>query len=276
MFEARFFFISAFPINNIENNPMCLLLIANKVHPKYKLIIAANRDEEFDRPADKAAFWNDHPNVIGGRDLKEGGTWLGVSKEGRFAAVTNFRDINKKENAPSRGLLTKNFLISNVSPQEYSEQIQKNAGGYNGFNLIFGILNDVYYFSNKNGGTIRLDKGVYGLSNCLLDTPWPKVEKGKDMLRKILNIEPLRFESIFNLLADKRPAEDKLLPDTGIGLELERILSPIFVNTEGYGTRCSTLVLLNNHNEINFIEKTYHPSADQQKEIKYNFAVKQV
>jgi uncharacterized protein with NRDE domain len=253
---------------------MCLLLIANKVHPKYKLIIAANRDEEFSRPADKASFWNDYPNVLGGRDLKEGGTWLGISKEGRFAAVTNFRDLSKKESAPSRGLLTKNFLISDLSPVEYFEQIQKSAGDYNGFNLVFGILNDVYFFSNMNGGIVKLDKGVYGLSNCLLDTPWPKVEKGKDILRKILNIEPLRSESIFSLLADKKPAEDNLLPDTGVGLELERILSPIFVKTEGYGTRCSTLVLLNNHNEVNFIEKTYNPAEDRLEEIKYNFTVR--
>jgi len=252
---------------------MCLLLIANKVHAAYKLIIAANRDEEYERPTAKAAFWDDYPNIIGGRDLKEGGTWLGVTREGRFAAVTNFRDPDKKENTNSRGLLTKNFLTSGVSPREYYEEIKKNAGSYNGFNLVFGILNDLYFFSSTNSVLIKLEKGIYGLSNCLLDTPWPKVEKGKDMLRKILNIEPLRFESIFNLLMDKKPADDNLLPDTGVGLELERILSPVFVKTKGYGTRSSTLVLLNNHNEFTLIEKTYDPAEESFQETKYNFPV---
>ncbi|HVO73402.1 MAG TPA: NRDE family protein, partial [Ignavibacteriaceae bacterium] len=232
---------------------MCLLLVANKVHPKYKLIIAANRDEEYSRPTEKAGFWNDYPNILAGRDLKDGGTWLGISKEGKIAAVTNFRDLDKKENAPSRGMLTKNFLTGLDSPFEYSEKLKINAAEYNGFNLVFGILNEIYYFSNKNGEPQKLEKGVYGLSNCLLDTPWPKVEKGKDMIRKILNIEPLRFESILNLLQDKKPAEDKILPDTGIGLELERILSSIFVKTENFGTRCSTLIMINNHNEVDFI-----------------------
>ncbi len=250
---------------------MCLLLVANKVHPKYKLIIAANRDEEYARPTEKAGFWNDHSNIIGGRDLKDGGTWLGVSTNGKFAAVTNFRDLDKKENAPSRGMLTKNFLTGSDSPLEYYEQIKKNAAEYNGFNLVFGVLNEIYFFSNKNGEISKLEKGVYGLSNCLLDTPWPKVEKGKDMLRKILNIEPLRLDSVFNLLLDKKQADDKQLPDTGVGLELERILSPIFVKTEGYGTRSSTLVLINNHNEVNFIEKTYNPVDDRLEETKFNF-----
>ncbi|MGE5796522.1 MAG: NRDE family protein [Ignavibacteria bacterium] len=255
---------------------MCLLLVANKVHPKYKLIIAANRDEEYARPTEKAGFWNDYPNIAAGRDLKDGGTWLGISKEGKFAAVTNFRDLDKKENAPSRGILAKNFLTGRSSPLEYSEELKRNAAEYNGFNLVFGLLNEIYFFSNRNGQPLKLEKGVYGLSNCLLDTPWPKVEKGKDMLRKILNIEPLRLESIFNLLLDNKPADDKHLPDTGIGLEAERILSSIFVKTESFGTRCSTLVMINNHNEVDFIEKTYHPDEDRIEEIKLHFPLQPV
>jgi uncharacterized protein with NRDE domain len=255
---------------------MCLLLVANKVHPKYKLIIAANRDEEYSRPTKKAEFWEDYPDIIGGRDLKDGGTWLGVSKEGKFAAVTNFRDLEKKEGAPSRGMLTKDFLTGSISPFHYAEGLKKNAGAYNGFNLVFGLVNEIYFFSNRNGEPVKLEKGIYGLSNCLLDTPWPKVEKGKDMLRKILNIEPLRFESIFNLLLDKKPADDKHLPDTGIGLELERVLSPIFVKTESYGTRCSTLVMINNHNEADFIEKTYNPAENSMEESKLHFPLQPV
>ncbi len=255
---------------------MCLLLVANKVHPKYKLIIAANRDEDYSRPTEKAGFWNDYPNIAAGRDLKDGGTWLGISKEGKFAAITNFRDLDKKENAPSRGMLTKNFLTGRSSPLEYSEELKRNAAEYNGFNLVFGLLNEIYFFSNRNGEPVKLEKGVYGLSNCLLDTPWPKVVKGKDMLRKILNIEPLRLDSIFNLLLDNKPADDKHLPDTGIGLEAERILSSIFVKTEGFGTRCSTLVMINNHNEVDFIEKTYHPDEDRIEETKLHFHLQPV
>jgi uncharacterized protein with NRDE domain len=137
--------------------------------------------------------------------------------------------------------------------------------------LVFGHLNEIYFFSNRNGEVVKLEKGVYGLSNCLLDTPWPKVEKGKDMLRKILNIEPLRPESIFNLLFDKKPADDKQLPDTGVGLELERMLSSVFVKTDGFGTRCSTLVLINNHNQVHFVEKTYIPAEDRFEENKFDF-----
>lgn len=241
---------------------MCIILVAYKAHPKYKLVLAANRDEYFARPTARAGFWEDTPDILAGRDLERGGTWLGVTREGRFAAVTNFRDPSTiNEGAPSRGFLVSDFLRSSQSPADYLAMRASRSEGHNGFNLIVGDSGGLYYHSNKAEGIHSLSPGVYGLSNHLLDTPWPKIAKGKQALSEIVQegaeITP---EKIFDILADGAQAADTLLPHTGISLEYERALSPIFIATPVYGTRSSNVLLIEEDERITFVERTFEMS----------------
>ncbi len=254
---------------------MCLLLIANKIHPDYKLIIAANRDEFYARPALPADFWADYPDLLAGMDLEAGGTWLGITKSGRFSAITNFRDFHNpiKENAPSRGKLTTDFLLSNQDSSTYTQSLQEGSAIYNGFNLVYGVKDELCYFSNQTNLEVKLEKGIYGLSNALLDTPWYKVKKSKKRFAEILKSEENFIEGIFNLMNDKETADDKSLPDTGIGKEREKALSSIFIKTEKYGTRCTTVLSIDKNDKINFIEMTYHPDRDNYSGVKYDFVI---
>ncbi len=236
---------------------MCLLLISYKNHPIYKLIIAANRDEFYNRPALPANYWQECPFLLGGRDLKAGGTWLGITKQGRFSAITNYRDMRiNKENAPSRGNLTTNFLTGEFSAKEYLDRLKQSANKYNGYNLIFGDIDDLFYFSNQAQEHVKLTPGIYGLSNHLLDTPWPKVEKSKKSFNNILTKDNISAEDLFNILSDKSLPPDDLLPDTGLKIEIERAVSPVFVETPFYGTRSSTVIFCEMNNKITFYEKS--------------------
>lgn len=236
---------------------MCLLLVSYKTHPRYKYIIAANRDEFYKRPASPANFWDDEPNLLAGKDLQAGGTWLGITKEGRFSAITNYRDMKAvKDNAPSRGELVANFLKGSDSPSGFSKELLSSADLYNGYNLLFADKQSFNYFSNQTKKLLMLSPGIYGLSNHLLDTPWPKVEKSKKSFKNILNRELVSTEDLFEILSDSSIPPDELLPDTGLGLEIERAVSPIFVKTPLYGTRSSTVVLLDYNGNVTFTEKS--------------------
>jgi len=254
---------------------MCLLLIANKIHPDYKLIVAANRDEFYSRPALPADFWKNHPDLLAGKDLEAGGTWLGITKSGRFSALTNFRNFHNpiKENAPSRGKLTTGFLMGDKDSKTYTKSLQENAADYNGFNLVYGIKDDLYYFSNQTNLEIKLEKGIYGISNALLDTPWYKVKKSKKKFAEIIKEEKNLIENLFGLMNDKETADDKSLPDTGLDKEREKALSPIFIKTPTYGTRCTTILLIDKNGEVNFLEMTYHPEGDKFSGVKYDFVI---
>jgi len=235
---------------------MCLILIAHGVHAEYPLVIAANRDEYYQRPTAKAAFWQDHPEVLAGRDLECMGTWLGVTRAGRFAALTNFRDPrDRRTDAPSRGELVSGFLTSGREPREYLEDIAGLASAYNGFNLLAGDVDGVFYFSSRLSAVQALPPGVHGLSNHLLDTPWPKVVRGKQRLQAALDGEPSP-EALLDLLHDQEPAAQGELPDTGIGAEMERVLSPALIVSAQYGTRASTAVLFDQDGGISFSERT--------------------
>lgn len=236
---------------------MCSIFIAYKSHLKYRLIVAANRDEFYERPTAKAAYWDDNREILAGRDLKFGGTWLGVSTNGKFAAVTNYRDVTERNRKLSRGHLVSNFLNSDASPQSYLESIQKIACNYNGFNLLAGDTDSLCYFSNREQKIKLLNAGIYGLSNHLLDTPWHKVIKGKTAISKIVESKAIDIEALFLLLKDSQEALDSELPDTGIGIEKERVLSPVFISSPIYGTRSSTVLLFDNDNNITFIERTF-------------------
>lgn len=225
---------------------MCVIYIAFGQHPDHPLIMLANRDEYYARPSLAAAFWDDFPEIYAGRDLVGGGTWLGVNNNGRIAAVTNYRDPNAPAGIVSRGQLVADYLRSNENPRDYLEKVMQSGSSYSGFNLIVGEISSrcekLFCYSNRGEAIIELRKGIYGLSNHLLDTPWPKVEKGKERLRNLMGTGAADDEQLFEILADETLADDAELPSTGIPLEAEKAISAVFIRTPYYGTRSSTLV----------------------------------
>lgn len=240
---------------------MCLLFLALHHHSKYKLIIAGNRDEFYERKTAPADYWPDHPEILGGRDLEAGGTWLAMSKTGRLSMITNYRDPkNIISHAPSRGNLVSDFLLQNNSPQQYLDQINPGKEKYNGFNLITGVagaLTELWYLSNYKEGVAKITDGVYGLSNALLDTTWPKVTEGKKKFEQVIQEKVILPDALFTMLRDDHMAADDQLPNTGVGLDRERVLSSMFIKSPGYGSRCSTVILIDHHNRVIFTERTY-------------------
>ena len=237
---------------------MCLIFFSLKEHPDYKLIIAANRDEFYNRKTAAADFWKDYPNILGGRDLEANGTWMGITKSGKISMLTNFRDPkNINPNAPSRGQLVSDYLEQNILPEDYLKQIEPKASAYNGFNLLMGNPEEFYYLSNYKTGIDKITSGLHGLSNHLLETPWPKVERGRQKLELLLKSERVTTQKLFEFLYDGERASDNQLPDTGIGLERERALSSMFIKSPGYGSRCSTVILIDQDNNIEFSERVY-------------------
>jgi len=239
---------------------MCLILFAIRKHAKYKLILAANRDEDYERPSEPPHFWEDAPHLLAGRDMVAAGTWLGITRKGRIAAVTNYRDpANVKLDAPSRGKLVSGFLLSDLDSLSYLDPIRRNKDRYNGFNLILGNRDRITWYSNRSDKVSPLVPGVYGLSNHLLDTPWPKVVRAKTVFEEIIRPgEDLSVESFFRLLKDQTMAPDDRLPRTGVPLEWERILSPIFITSPNYGTRSSTVLLIDKEDRVTFMDRTFN------------------
>jgi uncharacterized protein with NRDE domain len=255
---------------------MCLIFIALKHHPKYKLIVAANRDEFYERKTAAASFWSDHPEILAGRDLEAMGTWLGITTGGRLCMVTNFRDLrNIKANAPSRGKLVTDFLLDKTSGETYLRKIEPRAKQYNGFSLIAGTTDSLFYLSNYREGIIQLNSGLFGLSNHLLETPWPKVEKGKRIIQDLLRSSVVHKEDLLKILSDETPGADHQLPDTGVGLERERILSPAFIKSPGYGTRSSTVIMVDYNDHVAFHERVYDPVTSAFSLRSFQFAIGQ-
>lgn len=237
---------------------MCLIFLSLNNHPTYKLIIAANRDEFYQRQTAPADYWKDQPQILGGRDLEASGTWLGMNKNGRISLVTNYRDLkNLKQQAPSRGALVSDYLTTQTTAEQYLNQVSPNAHLYNGFNLLVGNPDELWYLSNYQHGVQRVANGVHGLSNALLNSPWPKVEKGKEKFEAIIREQTIEPASLFTMLFDEERAADDQLPDTGVGLERERMLSSMFIKSPNYGTRCSTIVLVDQKNNVLFTERVY-------------------
>lgn len=254
---------------------MCLILLAHDAHPRYRLVVAANRDELYARPAAPAAWWPDAPEVLAGRDLRGGGTWLGVTRGGRFAAVTNFRETAlAAPDAPSRGHLVGGFLRGADTPGAYLGALAARAGEYAGFNLLVGEGGGLRWLGSRGGAARALEPGVYGLSNALLDTPWPKVVRGKAGLAVALagggEVDPA---ALFRVLWDAEPAPDAHLPDTGVGLERERMLSSPFIRTPDYGTRASTVLLVGRDGRVRFVERTVVPGEDGWTESAHEFRI---
>ena len=253
---------------------MCLVLLALDYHPEYSLILAANRDEFYDRPTAPAAFWADAPSVLAGRDLKAGGTWLGIDRQGRLAAVTNYRQGEREPPAArSRGRLVSDFLTGHTGAREHIERVQGEADLYNGFNLIAGDAGGLFYYSNREGRVRPLAPVVYGLSNHLLDTPWPKVAATKSAFGALLTGRASELTAdLFALLSDRSRPADHLLPSTGIGREWERLLSSAFIASDGYGTRSSTVVLVGRDGRIVFIERSFGPGGTPGTEARFAVA----
>jgi len=231
---------------------MCLIVFAWNVVPGMPLLVAGNRDEFYARPSLAANWWADHPQVYAGRDLQAKGTWLGVTREGRFAALTNIRAPSEKiTDAPSRGNLVADFLTGQTTPQEYTAAIAEGAHRYNGFNLLVGDGQSLIWFSNRGDADPRngrtLEPGIYGVSNHLLDTPWPKVVRTKAQFASLL-CQGASEEAYFEMLTDTVCASDCRLPKTGVSLEMERLLSSVWIESPNYGTRSSTVVRLLDRN----------------------------
>ncbi len=224
---------------------MCVIYLAFDQHPDHPLILLANRDEFYMRPSAAASYWEDLPDIYGGRDLQGGGTWLGVTKSGRFSAVTNYRDPSAPLGTHSRGNLVADFLKSDRSASEYMADVERHGSAYSGFNLLVGEIGErreLLYYSNRGQGICELSPGIYGVSNHLLDTPWPKVVNGKSRFTDLLRLGEMTNINFFDVLSDESLAADEDLPSTGIPYEAEKALSAIFIKTPDYGTRCSSVL----------------------------------
>lgn len=241
---------------------MCVVAFAIGAHPRHRLVLAGNRDEFFARPAAPLAAWDDAPDVYAGRDLEAGGTWLGVTRGGRWGVVTNVRDPrNPRPSSRSRGDLVADFLRGSDSPIAYALAVHAARDAYDGFNLVVGDAEAVYWVSTRGERPLRLLGGVYGLSNDRLDTPWSKVVRARIGLREAVQEDPVRFDDLFALLDDRTQAPDASLPDTGVGLELERALSPLRILHGDYGTRVSTALTVNDDGLIHMAERTWQPDG---------------
>ena len=252
---------------------MCLILFAWRAHPEHVLVVAANRDEFFERPASAAAFWDDAPEVLAGRDLTARGTWLGVTRGGRFASITNYRNpAERMAAAPSRGHLVADFLAAADRPSAYFALVAPNAHEYNGFSMLAADGSSLGFYSNREGLFHQIEPGLHGLSNHLLDTPWPKVEKGKERLGALLagSFDP---QACLELLGDTQAAHDRHLPDTGVGVEWERKLSAIRIVGGQYGTRCSTVVRIGIDGQAEFWERSYDREGAVTGTVEYKFTV---
>lgn len=237
---------------------MCLILVAWQAHPKFPLVVAANRDEFHARPAREASRWAEDPRILGGRDLEAGGTWLGLGEDGRFAAVTNVREPGVPKGPRSRGELPRDYLLGAQPPGVFAESIDR--GAYSGFNLLLADAESLWYVSNRDGGARPLKPGVYGVSNHLLDTPWPKLESAKERFALALPELP-SMEGLFGILADREIVPDHRLPATGVSLDWERLLSAVFVVSEGYGTRASTVATRSREGRVRLEERRFGPGG---------------
>jgi uncharacterized protein with NRDE domain len=257
---------------------MCLILFAHQAHPDFPLILAANRDEAFSRPAAPAGFWDDAPHVCAGRDLLRGGSWLGITRTGRIAAVTNFRDPTAPRDAPlSRGELVRGYLAGAADAEEYLRKVHARGSQYNGFIAIAGNIDRLYWLSNRGPGVEAVARGVHGLSNHLLDTPWPKIQRARQTMTSLLAAgEAELVARLFDVLSDRTQAPDHELPDTGVGLQRERELSSIFVTGERYGTRASTLILVHRRGSVLLVERSHGPMGAPLGEVALRFELEDV
>lgn len=251
---------------------MCLALAALDAHPQLSLVIAANRDEFHARPAASAHWWAD--GTLAGVDREAGGTWFGVTRHGRWALVTNFREgLPRDPNAPSRGGLVTRALADRAAPLVSAAAIATGGARYHGYNLLVGELSAAAYTSNRASGALALGPGIHGLSNHLLETPWPKLVRAKARLAACLAPDTVEIESLFELLSDRAQAEPASLPSTGIAPEWERLLSSAFIVDAHYGTRCSTVLMIGRDRRARFVERSFDAQGFSTGEVDYAFTL---
>ncbi len=257
---------------------MCIILAAWRADPEFPLVVAANRDEFFARPTRSAGFWPEAPYLLAGCDLSAGGSWLGITRNGRFAALTNFRDpAREKDNVVSRGKLVSQFLQGNLEPIDYLDEIRAMASEYNGFNLLVADRQTMACYNNIENRTDSLIPGIHGLSNHALNTPWPKVTAATTALNGSLGRLPDTTQ-LFSFLRDETIADDESLPRTGVPLETERFLSSIFVRAPtsmAYGTRCSTVLVIARDGRIIFDEQEWIIDATVGRRHRFRFTLQE-
>lgn len=238
---------------------MCLLVAACDLHPRYRLVLAGNRDEFHARPSAPLGWWDERPSLLAGRDLAAGGTWLGADRRGRLGVVTNFRELEPpRPDAVSRGTLVTGFLDGDLPGAAYCAAVAGRADRYSGFNLLVFDGTGLHYVTNRPAAEVRaLGRGLYGLSNDRLDTPWPKLERTRAAFGRALEADRPDAEALLAPLFDRRPAPDERLPETGLGRERERLLSAPFIVDAVYGTRCTTLVLLDRDGGMRLEERRF-------------------
>jgi uncharacterized protein with NRDE domain len=243
---------------------MCLIIFAYQSDPRFPLVVAANRDEIFVRPTDQSTLWTDGESgqqILSGRDKQAGGTWLGITQSGRFAAVTNIRDPYQTEHRTrSRGNLTREYLTGNDSPQQYCKRLTESYDQFAGYNLLVGDNNSLFYVNNHEEKVWEVEPGVHGLSNGFLNSSWPKVDKGKTRLQVLMQQpERLTTDALLAMMSDRSQAQDADLPDTGVGIEIERKLSSAFIlnPTREYGTLCSTALIVDQRGATRFSEQNF-------------------
>jgi uncharacterized protein with NRDE domain len=255
---------------------MCLLVFAWMNHPRYRLVVAANRDEFHDRAAVPLGWWNGSGRVLAGRDLRAGGTWLGVTRSGRFGAVTNVRgvDASPVAGAPSRGGLVPDYLAGEATPGCYLRDLSRAAAAFAGFNLLAGDRESLHYLSNRDSaGPRRLEPGTYGLGNHALDTPWPRLARARERFDDALAADQPATGELFDLLADRSPAIGATLPDSGLPSDLERAMSAPFVLHERYGTRCSTVLLARHDGHTTAAERRFDAAGNLTGATRLEFAI---
>lgn len=238
---------------------MCLIALVWRPGHAQPLLVAANRDEFYARPSQALAEWTESPGLFAGRDLQAGGTWLGVGPGGRFAALTNIRDLSLPQGARSRGELPAAFLAGQLSAAAFLQQLREQQQHYSGFNLLLCDGQQLCHFNSRAARITVLRPGVHGLSNADLNTPWPKLQRIKQGLHD--SLASAQAQRLLQLLADPTPAVDASLPDTGIGLPSERLLSSIFIASPAYGTRASTALIVNADGSRQLIERSFGPEG---------------
>ena len=237
-------------------------------------MLVSHRDEFHERPTAPADWWEDHPDVLGGRDLAEGGTWLGVDRHGRLATLTNFREPGAAAGGLSRGRLVADYLRGDAGPAAFARAALEKGERFAGFNLLLADPAEAAYAGNRAGEARTLAPGVYGLSNHHLDTPWPKVRAGRERFRARLEAPSLEAADLLDVLEDRTVPPDHELPDTGVGPEKERLLGASFIVSPDYGTRAATAVIVHREGAMTFVERTFSPAGEPTGERRFDFRIR--
>ena len=252
---------------------MCLVVFAWKIHPEYRLVLAANRDEFHRRPAQGLHWWPDNPDILAGRDLQAGGTWLAVSKPGRFATVTNYRDrLSPRSGLRSRGEIITNFVGSKTPADTLVSSLA--GDNYAGFSLLAADCDDLWYVSNRGDEPVQLMPGVYGLSNASLDTPWTKLVRTRDALRKLIAAGEISETALFRIMADRTPAQSADVEAGDLPFELARELTAPHIVSAEYGTRCATALTWSIDEKISVSERRFDAAGNSSGESRFSFAAR--